>query len=453
MKGGTSKETVKNLRTLFRLGAVGDLDDGHLLDRFVSRRDESAELAFAILVDRHGPMVMGICRRVLNNSHEAEDAFQATFLILARKAATIMRRHSLASWLYGVALRTAKDARGRAARRRTWEGQATLANPHDPADIAANRELHSILAEELDRLPERYRMPVLLCELEGLPRQEASRRLGIPEGTLSSRLARARLMLRDRFFSRGLFGTSVCLTSVMANEARALAVPFALAESVTSVATRVAAGFSLAGLVSGSVKSLTEEVLNTMMYAKIKGIALGVLTLGAAVTGAVLAQQPSPALSPAAPAKGATVFIQDNVGMDRLRAVEVKLDRILEAIGTRRSKDFGLEVSSPTATTSTSTVGTLTNVREMAPTPAPAVRANPFSPTANPATSPIHSADRLTLLERRLADVEQRLLQIERLVRIEPRLDATPRPSTVEPTPARPGASPPAPAATGPSPF
>jgi RNA polymerase sigma factor (sigma-70 family) len=453
MKGGASKETVKNLRTLFRLGAVGDLDDGHLLDRFVGRRDESAELAFAILVDRHGPMVMGVCRRVLNNSHEAEDAFQATFLILARKAATIMRRHSLASWLYGVALRTAKDARGRAARRRTWEGQAVLSDPDDPADIAANHELHSILTEELDRLPERYRMPVLLCELEGLPRQEASRRLGIPEGTLSSRLARARLMLRDRFFSRGLFGTTVCLTSLMESEARALAVPFALAESVTSVATRVAAGFSLAGLVPGSVKSLTEEVLSTMMYAKIKGIALGALTLGAAVTGAVLAQQPSPAPRPAGPGTGAFVVTQDSVGMDRLRAVELKLDRILEAIGTRRNKDSGMEPSSTTATTSTSTLGALDDVRATGPTPVPAVRADPFSTTPTAATSPIRSADRLSLLERRLADVEQRLSQIERTIQIERRIDATPRPSTVEPPPAHVGASPPAPAATRPSPF
>jgi RNA polymerase sigma factor (sigma-70 family) len=394
---------------------------------------------------------MGVCRRVLNNAHEAEDAFQATFLILARKAATIMRRHSLASWLYGVALRTAKDARGRAARRRTWEGQATLANLHDPADIAANHELHSILAEELDRLPERYRMPVLLCELEGLPRQEASRRLGIPEGTLSSRLARARLMLRDRFFSRGLFGTSVCLTSVMANEARALAVPFALAESVTSVATRVAAGFSLAGLVSGSVQSLTEEVLNAMMYAKIKGIAVGVLTLGAAVTGAVLAQQPPPALRSAGPGTGTTVFSQDSVGMDRLRAVELKLDRILEAIGTRRSKDSALDPSSTTATPF-STAGGVADGRVTAPTPAPAARANPFSPTPNPGTSLNYSADRLTLLERRLADVEARLLQIERLIQVERRSDASPRPSIVEPTPARQEALP-APAATRPSPF
>jgi hypothetical protein len=316
-----------------------------------------------------------------------------------------------------------------------------------------SQELHSILAEELDRLPERYRMPVLLCELEGLPRQEASRRLGIPEGTLSSRLARARLLLRDRFFRRGLFGTSVCLTSVMANEARALTVPFALAESVTSVATRVAAGFSLAGLVSSSVNSLTEEVLKAMMYAKIKGIALGVLTLGAAVTSAVLAQQPSPTPSPAGPGIGASAYTQDVGGMDRLRAVESKLDRILEAISKPRSGDPALEPSSTTATTSTSTVGALGYVRGTGPFPVPAVRPNPNSLTPNPATSPIHLADRLSLLERRLADVEQRLSQIERLVQIERRFDATPRPSTVEPPPAHLEASPPAPAATRPSPF
>src|SRR5262245_9311637 len=112
MPGGTSREALKNLRTLFHFGVVGDISDGQLLDRLVARRDETAEEAFATLVERHGPMVLGVCRRVLNHTQEAEDAFQATFLVLARKAATIARRETLASWLYGVALRTAQDARG-----------------------------------------------------------------------------------------------------------------------------------------------------------------------------------------------------------------------------------------------------------------------------------------------------------------------------------------------------
>ena len=135
-------------------------------------------------------MVLGVCRRILDDPQEAEDAFQATFLVLARKAATIARRETLASWLYGVALRTARDARGRAARRRANEQKLTPAASSDPARDELLAELRSILDEELARLPDRFRTPLLLCELEGLSRRDASTRLGIAEGTLSSRLAR-----------------------------------------------------------------------------------------------------------------------------------------------------------------------------------------------------------------------------------------------------------------------
>src|SRR5262245_50811545 len=230
MPGGPSSQVFKDLGMLFRFGVVGELSDGQLLDQFVTRRGEAAEDAFAVLVQRHGPMVLGTCRRILNNAHEAEDAFQATFLVLARKAATIARRETLAAWLYGVALRTARDARSRLLRRKAREERVSGRESIDAHDGQLDDELRTILDEELARLPERLRIAVLLCELEGLSRQEAAARLKIPEGTLSSRLARAKGVLRDRLARRGLAVSTVVLTAALAEEARAAVVPFALTE-------------------------------------------------------------------------------------------------------------------------------------------------------------------------------------------------------------------------------
>jgi hypothetical protein len=159
-----------------------------------------------------------------------------------------------------------------------------VADHVDPAKDELAGELRLILDEELARLPERFRVALLLCELEGLSRPEASARLGIPEGTLSSRLARAKLILRDRLTRRGLFVTTASLAATLAYEARAVAMPVALAESTTRAATLVVAGSSLAGLVSSSVHSLTEEVLKAMLFAKLKGSVLGVIAVGAVIT-------------------------------------------------------------------------------------------------------------------------------------------------------------------------
>jgi RNA polymerase sigma factor (sigma-70 family) len=141
-------------------------------------------------VQRHGPMVLGVCLRVLRDSHEAEDAFQATFLVLARKADSVNRRDKVANWLYGIACRTARQARGRSARRRAKEERVGMSPQTERSAEDFGDDLRGILDEELARLPPRYRAPIILCELEGLSRQEAARRLGVPEGTVSSRLAR-----------------------------------------------------------------------------------------------------------------------------------------------------------------------------------------------------------------------------------------------------------------------
>jgi RNA polymerase sigma-70 factor (ECF subfamily) len=428
MPSGSSKEALRDLRTLFRFGVAGDMSDGQLLDRFVAHRDEAAEEAFAMLVERHGAMVMGVCRRLLSHAHDAEDAFQATFLVLARKAATITRRETLASWLYGVALRTAKDARSRAARRRAREERVTVTDHVDLEGEDSLNELRSILDTELARLPERLRLAVLLCELEGLSRHAASCRLGVPEGTLSSRLARAKAMLRDRLVRRGLFITTASLTTALSYESHTAAVSLALAESTTRAAVQAAAGSSLAGLVSAPVYSLTEEVLKAMLFAKLKGITLGVMTVGAIITGAVLAQVPTPTPKPASPEGFTTVTTRTSSDPDRLRAVEQKLDRILEALGGARQ-----------TTASSYSISAAPNVP-----PAASVATARFTPQANysvgahysltPATTPApaaamiahgESADRLLTMEQRLADVERRLRELER------KLNAAPAPAAL----------------------
>jgi RNA polymerase sigma factor (sigma-70 family) len=332
MRGGSSRAVAGHLRTLYQAGVLGPLGDEELLERFLARRDEAGEEAFAELVRRHGPMVLGACRRVLRDAHEAEDVFQATFLVLARKAAAVMRGESVASWLHCVAVRTAKEALLRAARRRAREERVSAPIRVYPPDDRLPNELRDILDEELARLPARHRGPVVLCELEGLSRSEAARRLGIPEGTLSSRLARARAQLRDRLAARGVALPAAAIASVLAREARAAAVPLSLLESTVEAAAGVAAGPIAAAGLSAPVASLCEGVIQTMLVAKIKGIVLAVGAVAAVVSGAVvLAQsgQPGPNTNNQAVAtKGRTGSDPDG----QAAGLEKKLDRVLEAL-------------------------------------------------------------------------------------------------------------------------
>ena len=281
MAGASSREVLRHLNTLFHCGAAGQLSDAELLEQFVAGRDEASEAAFAALVERHGVMVLGVCRRVLGNHDEAEDAFQATFLVLAKKAATIARREQLASWLHGVARRAALDARARAARQTAREKRLGAMLPVKPPDQTMVSELRAILDEELARLPERHRAAILLCELEGLSRREAAIRLGTSEGTLSSRLARAKSRLRDRLTRRGYALSTATLATILSQDAHAVILPPLLVDSTIRVATLVAAGSSLAGVVSTSVSSLTEGVLKAMLIAKLclARLGLGLFTV------------------------------------------------------------------------------------------------------------------------------------------------------------------------------
>ena len=261
-----------------------EASDRQLLARFNSQRDEPAELAFAALVRRHGPMVLRVCMQIVGDRHSAEDAFQATFLILARKAGAIHQPELLGNWLYGVALRSAREARMRDDRRRQHE---TLGVENSETDLSRDvarpesrlvtREEFEILHEELSRLPDRYRVPLVLCELEGLSYQEAAGRLHCPVGTIGVRLRRARERLRVRLTRRGLAPTAGLLGAFFGLEAASAPLPAVLISSTARAAAGFASGkAATAGMASASVVALSHAVLMTMNLARLK-LATGLL--------------------------------------------------------------------------------------------------------------------------------------------------------------------------------
>jgi RNA polymerase sigma factor (sigma-70 family) len=256
----------------------GGLSDGQLLARFLHARDEDA---FAALVRRHGPMVLGVCRRVLHDFHHAEDAFQATFLVLARKARSLVVGESLGCWLYGVAYRTAAQARTLSARRRSRE--RPMGNtPHPQVLPAEPRDWLPLLDQELSRLPEKYRAVIVLCDLEGRSRREAARQAGVSEGTLSSRLARGRALLAKRLTRCGVALSGGALATVLAGGAASAAPPAALVLSTAKAAALVAAGH-MAGAGAPAVL-LMNEVMKAMLLKKLRlavGTVMVLVALGA----------------------------------------------------------------------------------------------------------------------------------------------------------------------------
>ena len=185
-------EVHRYVRALFDVGTVAGLSDGQLLEHCAGRGGELAELAFSALVERHGPMVLRVCQRMLADSHDAEDAFQAVFLVLVRRAESIRSRDSVASWLHGVALAVASAARAARDRRTAHERRAAERTAVADDERSALDELGRALQEEIGRMPERYRAAVVLCYLEGRTYDEVARLLGCPVGTVKSRLATAR---------------------------------------------------------------------------------------------------------------------------------------------------------------------------------------------------------------------------------------------------------------------
>jgi RNA polymerase sigma factor (sigma-70 family) len=278
----SANQALRSIRTLYAVGAVGGLTDGELLERFLGRSGIDREDAFAALVRRHGPMVLKVCRRMLPGSADAEDAFQAVFLVLARKAGAVRRVDKLKPWLYGVAVRTAKEALRRSATRRAREGAAVDESRAVSAPDEGKGELLALLDEEIDRLPSRYREPLILCELEGASRQAAARQLGLPEGTLSSRLSRGRSLLRDRLARRQI-AVGAGLSAALISEAAGAALPEPLADSTVRLALDFGAKGAAAGTVPAAVASLAEGVLAMIAAAKLKLILVATTTLGAAV--------------------------------------------------------------------------------------------------------------------------------------------------------------------------
>jgi RNA polymerase sigma factor (sigma-70 family) len=244
------------------------LTDADLLEAFVGRGEQAA---FEALLRRHGPMVWGVCRRTLRNEADAEDAFQATFLVLVRKAASITPRALVGNWLYGVAHNTALKAKAMNGKRCAKERQAAQ-RPRAEAAAEDRRQAQAALDEELSRLPDKYRAPVVLCHLEGHSRKEAARALGVPEGTVAGRLARARAMLAGRLARRGVALSAGALAVFLSEEAAA-GVPAPLVGATAKAASLIAAGgAATAEVASAPVAALTEGVIRTMFLTKVKAV-------------------------------------------------------------------------------------------------------------------------------------------------------------------------------------
>ena len=280
MAGSQIDSLIQHLRrTVLRWDGAG-LTDGQLLERFLTTREEAA---FEALVRRHGPMVLGVCLRILRNRHDAEDAFQATFLVLVRKAASVSPREAVGNWLYGVAQTTALRAKAAQARRR--ERQVRNMPEPEVAQTDLWRDLAPLLDEELARLPDKFRTALVLCDLEGRPRKDVARQLKIPEGTLSSRLTTARKMLAKRLTRHGLAVAGGSLTIVFGHHTVSAGVPEVLVSSTVKAAMMVAAGKTALGLISAQVATLTEGVMKTMFLTKLRFTLAVVLLAIAAVSG------------------------------------------------------------------------------------------------------------------------------------------------------------------------
>jgi RNA polymerase sigma factor (sigma-70 family) len=293
--------TTKHLHSILAKlrPACPALPDAKLLDRFIADRDEDA---FTQLVRRHGPMVMGVCRRLLQHSQDAEDVFQAAFLILARKAASVVNRDAVGSWLYRVAYRTAQEARAMRTRRRAKEQH--LAETLHPASAAAEiQDWRPVLDQELSRLPEKYQAPLVLCDLEAGTRKEVARQLGIAEGTLSSRLTQARKLLAARLVRRGVTLGTGTLATALTEGALSAQVTATMVSKTAKAAVLVAAGRW--AMISASVAVLTKGALQAMFMAKLKVmggvLVFTALTIGVlgAVYSPVGAQNSPPAGKPA----------------------------------------------------------------------------------------------------------------------------------------------------------
>jgi RNA polymerase sigma factor (sigma-70 family) len=324
MATGQLGTVIDHLRRTAGRPDVAGLTDGELLGAFLARQDAAALEA---LVRRHAGLVHGVCRRVLGNAADADDAFQATFLVLVRRAASVRPREKVGNWLYGVAYKTALAARRQSARRRAREKQVTeMPHPLTGPD-QARLDLQQLLDRELSQLPEKYRLPVVLCDLEGRTRREVASQLRLPEGTLSNRLTAGRQRLAGRLKRRGLALSTAAVATLLEQEASARA-PAALVTVTVNTALQVAATpAALAVLLPSPVATLTQGVLQTMWLAKLKLTVAAVFALG--VVGAGTAWTFHPAQEPTA-AKVAAPQKEDAAKKARARSQELLRDALKE---------------------------------------------------------------------------------------------------------------------------
>jgi RNA polymerase sigma factor (sigma-70 family) len=335
MANASLGRVIRHLRQSLDRGEAGALTDPDLLGRIVAEHDPAA---FEVLVWRHGAMVLGLCRRLLRHEQDAEDAFQAAFLVLLRKAAAISNRQVLGTWLYKVAFRVALRLRAKQRQRSLREcPEVDVPAPETRPELIW-RDLRPVLDEEVHALPEKYRTPFVLCYLEGLSTEEAARRLGCPRGTILSRLSWARQRLRGRLTRRGVALSATALAAALSASTALAALPAPLVETIVKAATRIAAGTTAVGAVSAQAALLTEGVLRDMFLCKLKLIAAALLGLGVLTGSAsgIAAQRLREAAAGQAPAAQAAAPVA-------VAAARHTADEPAHKVSTLRVPDHGIQ--------------------------------------------------------------------------------------------------------------
>ena len=303
MSSVTASAVARQIESLFDGSSVVGLSDRQLIERFTARRDAAGEAAFTALVTRHGPMVLDICRQLLGDLHDAEDAFQAVFLVLARRAQSIRDPDLLANWLFGVAVRTARQAKSRSVQMlsnregnampglRSRAGAAVEPMVESAECPLVAREQAEALYREIDALPRPCRRTIVLHYFEGLTLEETARRLRCPAGTVRSRLARACEKLRRGLTRRGFALSTAAVGSALASRSASASVPSTLCATTSRAAVQFAAKQVAAGALSASANKLAREVLRSLLVRKLKLGAVACLMLGTVAAGTILVAQ------------------------------------------------------------------------------------------------------------------------------------------------------------------
>ncbi len=336
MKTGQSA-VLEQLGVLFTSGSMSGVPDRQLLERFILKRDDFAEAAFAALVDRHGPMVLKVCLRILGDPHEAQDAFQATFILLATKAGRIANQELLANWLYGVALRTAMKARSRSMRRMRHERQAADRSIEAFLPYEQDCELYCALHEGINALPAKYRAPLVLCHFESISRERAAELLGCPVSTVGVRLMRARERLKVWLTRRHPDLGASLIAASLDSQAKAAVVTAALVHATTEAAFLVSTGATeTVGAISASILELMREVQMSLLMSKLKVTATSLGVCGLFLAGFAALAQPQATTKPVQSAEQEILALEHAWGEALVNRDPAAMDRIVayEMIGT-----------------------------------------------------------------------------------------------------------------------